>query len=989
MANTKVTSHVIANNAISASMIQSAAVTDAKLHSTLDLSGKTLTLPATAIPSASTATTQAASDNSTKIATTAYVTTAISNLVDSAPGALDTLNELAAALGDDASFSSTVTTSLATKAPLANPTFTTAINGADNVLLQLGSSQDLQIWHDATNTNIKNNTGDFNIRADIIRLKSADGGEEYAAFVDNSLVTLNFDNAEKLRTADYGVQISGTGALRVPVGTTAQRPTAATGQLRWNSTDGALEVYNGSAWTAVGTGSSNKVLNTFTGDGSTTTFTLTVTPANEDALMVFIDGAYQEAGDYTLTNNQLALDTAPLSGEKVSAHITTASVHDGTSALTQQFTGDGSTTAFTLSQDPKSETNTQIYINGVYQQKTDYTVSGTTLTFDTAPTSGDIIEVNMFTVATLGNTDTVAEGSTNEYFTNARARSAISVSGNAISYNSSTGVLTSNFEEGPSFTGSVDVAGNVTVGNNDSIFAENNLRFKSAGSAYIDHNSIGQDIVFRTSTSSALDTTPMRIDNTGHVYFDDKVGIGTTPATGVSLDIRANSTTTLGDFRNANASGYGLYVAGGSSSSQYAFRAADKDNNALFSIMGDGKVGIGETSPDKHLHIKNTATGDTGIVIENTNNAQNLDIDFYSNAGSAQGRLRYAEGAGSFHLQPNVSASPFNILYNGVTDITRGVGAGSPNSTNTNLWVVDNSNVAAGIGGAIVFGATYTGSTPLSNGPYIRSYKTNATDGDYGFGLHFGVREMNANQKVALQLNSDAGVELPEGNLYLTGSNDRRIKLSDSGIAGAVDSNNTVNIRGDNDGLKLNAAGNGYILCEINGSRVSNIASNGRFSVGASALGTAQTEIKVPAGTGGLYVTTSSSGSVFAAYQVLSCVNQLSASNTWHDVAYVSHSPNIRVIGKSYQSNNVIYGGAAAEYTLLGHYGSVSTTNNKQYALAMNGGDTTADLEYRYLNSGASSGSYRLQVKMGYSGGTHYVYTTITGIGAADFYEDN
>ena len=911
MANTKVTQHVIADDAITTDMITDANVTHAKLHSTMDLSGKTVTLPAVAIPSASTATTQAASDNSTKVATTAYVTTALANLVDSAPSSLDTLNELAAALNDDASFSTTVTNSLAAKLPLAGGTMTGNIAHASHFTIDAGGDIHLdtggQVKLDLNGTlfgNLFPSSGNLGIHVaqqdkDLI-ISGNDGGSGINALV------LDMSEAG-FATFNDGGSFGGTGALKVPVGTTAQRPTAATGQLRWNSTDGALEIYNGTAWTAVGTGSSNKVLNTFTGDGSTTTFTLTVTPANEDALMVFIDGAYQEAGDYVLTNNQLALDTAPLSGEKVSAHIITASVHDGTSALTQQFTGDGSTTAFTLSQDPKSETNTQIYINGVYQQKTDYTVSGTTLTFDTAPTNGDIIEVNMFTVATLGNTDTVTEGVSNQYFTNARARGAISVSGNAISYNSSTGVLTANFEEGPVFTSTV--------------------------------------------------TTPTLI--TGAYGASGSAGDG----------FRLNSTDLYGQV--------------------------DASDKVRIAVAGDsfftgGNVGIGETSPDKHLHIKNTATGSTGIAIENTNNGQNLDIDFYSNAGSAQGRLRYAEGAGSFHLQPNVSASsPFNILYNGVTDITRGVGAGAPNSTNTNLWVVDNSSVAAGIGGSIVFGATYTGSTVLSNGPYIRSYKTNATDGDYGFGLHLAVRENASSQKVALQLNSDAGVELPTGNLYLTGSNDRRIKLSDSGIAGAVDSNNTVNIRGDNDGLKLNAAGNGYILCEINGSRVSNIASNGRFSVGASALGTAQTEIKVPAGTGGFYVTTSSSGSVFSAFQTLSCVNQLSASNTWHDVAYVSHSPNIRVIGKSYQSNNVIYGGASAEYTLLGHYGSVSTTNNKQYALAMNGGDTTADLEYRYLNSGASSGSYRLQVKMGYSGGTHYVYTTITGIGSADFYEDN
>ena len=55
------------------------------------------------------------------------------------------------------------------------------------------------------------------------------------------------------------------------------------------------------------------------------------------------------------------------------------------------------------------------------------------------------------------DTDDIGEGSTNLYFTNARARGAISVSGNALSYNSSTGVLTANYEESPSFTGHIQV----------------------------------------------------------------------------------------------------------------------------------------------------------------------------------------------------------------------------------------------------------------------------------------------------------------------------------------------------------------------------------------------------------------------------------------------------------------------------------------------------------------------------------------------------
>jgi spore coat polysaccharide biosynthesis protein SpsF (cytidylyltransferase family) len=62
--------------------------------------------------------------DTTVIADKTYVNTAISNLVDGAPALLDTLNEIAAAIGDDANFVTTITTALATKAPLISPALT-------------------------------------------------------------------------------------------------------------------------------------------------------------------------------------------------------------------------------------------------------------------------------------------------------------------------------------------------------------------------------------------------------------------------------------------------------------------------------------------------------------------------------------------------------------------------------------------------------------------------------------------------------------------------------------------------------------------------------------------------------------------------------------------------------------------------------------------------------------------------------------------------
>ena len=67
-------------------------------------------------------------------ATESYVTTAVSNLIDAAPASLDTLNELAAALNDDANFATTVTDSIATKLPLAGGNITGNLSVDTHVL---------------------------------------------------------------------------------------------------------------------------------------------------------------------------------------------------------------------------------------------------------------------------------------------------------------------------------------------------------------------------------------------------------------------------------------------------------------------------------------------------------------------------------------------------------------------------------------------------------------------------------------------------------------------------------------------------------------------------------------------------------------------------------------------------------------------------------------------------------------------------------------
>jgi len=83
------------------------------------------------------------------LALTTDISTAVSNLVNSAPSTLDTLNELATALGNDANFSTTITTALGNKldsstatstyAPIASPTFTGTVGGVTKSMVGLGN----------------------------------------------------------------------------------------------------------------------------------------------------------------------------------------------------------------------------------------------------------------------------------------------------------------------------------------------------------------------------------------------------------------------------------------------------------------------------------------------------------------------------------------------------------------------------------------------------------------------------------------------------------------------------------------------------------------------------------------------------------------------------------------------------------------------------------------------------------------------------------
>ena len=125
IADSAVTSAKIANGTIVNEDINaSAAIATSKIDGLDTALSAKAPLASPALTGTPTAPLAATGTNTTQVATTSFVQQEISVLTTGAPGLLNTLDELAAALGDDANYAATVTTSLATKAPLASPTFT-------------------------------------------------------------------------------------------------------------------------------------------------------------------------------------------------------------------------------------------------------------------------------------------------------------------------------------------------------------------------------------------------------------------------------------------------------------------------------------------------------------------------------------------------------------------------------------------------------------------------------------------------------------------------------------------------------------------------------------------------------------------------------------------------------------------------------------------------------------------------------------------------
>ena len=126
-------------------------------------------------------------------------------------------------------------------------------------------------------------------------------------------------------------------------------------------------------------------------DGSRTQFTISSTPVSENNLQIYIDGVYQSKSDFSVSGTTVTLDAAPATGAVLEIiHFT---VIDANIFLQSHTTANNSTTSFSAGGVIANENDTQVYIDGVYQSKSNYSVSGSNVVLSTAPATGAVVEI--------------------------------------------------------------------------------------------------------------------------------------------------------------------------------------------------------------------------------------------------------------------------------------------------------------------------------------------------------------------------------------------------------------------------------------------------------------------------------------------------------------------------------------------------------------------------------------------------------------------
>ena len=290
-------------------------------------------------------------------------------------------------------------------------------------------------------------------------------------------------------------------------------------------------------------------------------------------------------------------------------------------------------------------------------------------------------------------TDNVSEGSTNTYFTNARARGSVSVTGGGLSYDSSTGVIQIGSIPNASLTNSsltvnsnsVSLGGSVTLDTDDIGEGSTNLYFTNAraqgaisGGTGVTVSSgtisIGQDVATSsTPTFGNITTTgyiagpatftidPAAVgDNTGTVVIAGNLQVDGTTTTINSTTMTVddlNITLASGAANAAAANGAGITVDGASATITYDGTNDEWDFNKDINVTGNATI---TTAGSTVLDVEATGANDSRVRITAGNTSKSY-VEFADPDDVDTGEIRYDHNTNSMQFRVNGNQEAITI----------------------------------------------------------------------------------------------------------------------------------------------------------------------------------------------------------------------------------------------------------------------------------------------------------------------------------------
>jgi len=252
------------------------------------------------------------------------------------------------------------------------------------------------------------------------------------------------------------------------------------------------------------------------------------------------------------------------------------------------FNGTGSQTAFTLSAAPVTENNTSVYVSGVYQQKSTYSISGTTLTFSAAPPSGTgNVEVMHLSTQSIGVDPSIGTVTTGAAGSNA----AVSItSGGVLSFTIPRGNVGNTGSTGSTGTAATIAVGSTTTGsagtnasvvNNGSSSAANfnftipkgdqgaagNAATIAVGTVTTGAAGSSASIVNGGSSSAASFNFTIPKGDTGNTGSTGSTGAAATIAAGSATGLSAGASPTVTNSGSSSAATFNFGIPAGATGS--------------------------------------------------------------------------------------------------------------------------------------------------------------------------------------------------------------------------------------------------------------------------------------------------------------------------------------------------------------------------------------------------------------------------------------